>query len=384
VGPQVTTYRYATARLNLSGVLESHLSTWEVRHQCREAFSLSLPPRIPSASNTRFQPLRLGLNPTASTQTARSPQAGLCSVSASAPRNEASYHPDKSNFPKVAKMGNDGGSIPKRRELVKEAARQPSATTLKEAATENLTHAWSFCPLSSTILDPSNTVSDWRGILYNYESILQCLLPSSDTAVPESQEEAFKLTGIKSLKDVVKLKFSMRKDDKGREFRACPISLKELGASTKAVYVVPCGHVFAEVAMKEVAGPESAAAAKEEERGCPECSEAFQSSNVIPVLPTLDAETARLAVRLEDLKSSGLTHSLRKDKSNGKKKRKAGDDGEADEAVKKARKTKDKGIESRINNAMTASLTAKVLAEQEEKNKRRKVADMHKSSTAVR
>ncbi|KAK7911538.1 hypothetical protein PG985_014019 [Apiospora marii] len=299
-------------------------------------------------------------------------------------------------------MGNDGGSIPKRRELVKNAARLPTATELKETLHESLTHAWTTCPLSSNPLDLNSkdmVVSDWRGILYNYESILQCLLPSDDAAVPEAQQEAFRGTDIKGVKDVVKLRFTVRKDEKGREFRACPVSLKELGgAATKAIYIVPCGHVFAEAAMKELQATEgngksssngSEEAKKEQEQQqqhCPECSEPFETSNVIPILPTSDAEMEKLKTRIEDLKSKGLSHSLKKDKSGGKKKRKAEEaaNGEKENGTKKGKKEKETGIESRINNSMTASLTARVLAEQEENNKRRKIAESGRRSEKVR
>jgi hypothetical protein len=281
-------------------------------------------------------------------------------------------------------MGNDGGSIPKRRELVKEAARLPTSAQMKETALESLTHFWTFCPLSSLPLDSANTVSDGRGRLYNYESILQCLLPSDDAAIPETQEEAFKGAGIKSLKDVVKVNFTVLKDEKGHEFSACPISLKELGAATKAVYIVPCGHAFAEVAMKEISESD---AQEGKERHCPKCSEVFEASNIIPILSTSEPELEKLAARLENLKARGLTHSLKKDKSGGKKKRKADEaaNGEKEnEPSKKEKREKISGIESRINNAMTASLTAKVLAEQEENNKRRKIVEAYKRSDAIR
>lgn len=286
-------------------------------------------------------------------------------------------------------MGNDGGSIPKRRELVKSAARQPTATELKETALESLAHAWSMCPLSSQPLDPNNTVSDARGRLYNYEAVLQGLLPSSEPAAAteeaSAEEEAFRATGIRTLKDVVRLRFALRSDERGREFRACPVTLKELGAATRAVYVVPCGHVFAEAAMREIAGaaddsnghkkkPE-----EQEERRCLECSDPFEDRDVIPILATSEAEATRLAARMDELKAKGLTHSLKKGKSD-KKKRKADEasNGEKENTAgkKKEKKSKDnKGIDSRINNPMTASLTAKVLAEQEERNKRRKLGE---------
>ncbi|AEO64498.1 7435a169-13af-4247-9190-30c959f5c4b4 [Thermothielavioides terrestris] len=287
-------------------------------------------------------------------------------------------------------MGNDGGSIPTRRELVKSAARAPTVSELKATALENLSHAWTHDPLTSERLDMENVVSDWRGRLYNYESVLRGLMPSGkdDAAVApalmngESPELTFASTGITSLRDVVKLKFRRYAPPgaKGQEIWACPLSLKELGPATKAVYLVPCGHVFAEAAIKQI-----------QEDVCPECSEKFQPENVVPILPTEKADLDSLTTRIGDLRAKGLTHSLKKDKNNGKKKRKAeeatGDgpgrlnesarDGREDEdgaTTKAASKVDISSRVSRINNAMTASLTARVLAEQEERNKRRKLA----------
>ncbi|KAK4187075.1 replication termination factor 2 [Podospora australis] len=284
-------------------------------------------------------------------------------------------------------MGNDGGSIPKRRELVKNAARAPTVSELKATAHESLSHAWAHDPLTSEPLDLENIVSDWRGRLYNYESVLKGLMPSdgdddnndnNDTAIPpaavngEPLELTFAATGIKSLRDVVKLKFKRYAPPgtKGQENWACPVTLKELGASTRSVYLVPCGHVFAEVAIKQI-----------QEEACPECSEPFQREDVITILPTETTEVEKLTARIVNLRAKGLTHSLKKDKSAGKKKRKA-DDANGDAVRKEKSQEIAKGqsksdISSRvsgINNAMAASLTAKVLAEQEERHKRRKLA----------
>jgi hypothetical protein len=64
---------------------------------------------------------------------------------------------------------------------------------------------------------------------------------------------------VRSLKDVVEVKFeSLQEDTKADSENAraeqwvCPVSRKELGAGVKSVYIVPCGHVFAESAVKEV------------------------------------------------------------------------------------------------------------------------------------
>ncbi|EFQ36389.1 uncharacterized protein GLRG_11534 [Colletotrichum graminicola M1.001] len=277
-------------------------------------------------------------------------------------------------------MGNDGGSIPKRRELVKEAARALTVSELKANALESLGHAWNNDPRIGQPLDKDNVVSDWRGRLYNYESILQGLMPSDDNTEsppsnPDSQELTFASTGIKSLRDIVKLRFH-RHTPPGtkKDVWACPISLKELGPSVKAVYLVPCGHVFAELAIKEI-----------QESRCPECSEEFKGENVVPILPVEESELRKLVKRTDDLKAAGLAHSLKKDKKDKKKKRKAEDDAqEGSKADKKravdgsiAADSVKKGASGRIggiNNPMAASLTAKVMAEQEELSKRRKMA----------
>lgn len=277
-------------------------------------------------------------------------------------------------------MGNDGGSIPKRRELVKEAARAPTVAELKATALESLSHAWTHDPLSSDALDMENTASDWRGRLYNYESVLKGLIPSGDEDAEDAADAAnghdmtFAQTGIKSLRDIVRLRFKRYKPAgaKEREVWACPVSLKELGPATKAVYIVPCGHVFAEVAIREI---------MDQEHNCPECSEAFEEQDIIPILPVEQTDVQKLVKRMEDLRSKGLTHSKKQDKSAKKnKKRKAEDEKTSgDKNGKKADKSAQpkpaaKANKAAINNPMTASLTAKVLAEQEEMNKRRKLA----------
>ncbi|CCC09765.1 hypothetical protein SMACR_03321 [Sordaria macrospora] len=324
-------------------------------------------------------------------------------------------------------MGNDGGSIPKRRELVKEAARNPTVSELKATIFESLNHAWTHDPISSEPIDLETVVSDWRGRLYNYESILKGLTTTttpddvettydnnsgngngeSATTGPTifATELSFASTGIKSLRDVVKLKFKRytppgNTKEKKKEIFACPVTLKELGsASTKSVYLVPCGHVFAEMAIQMITEPQSTdGATTEEKEACPECSEPFnKSQDVIPILPTDKAEINRLAKRMEDLRAKGLTHSLKKDKSASKekknqdknksknnKKRTAdeanganGGDAEKEKETKKAKKSAGDSISSRvsgINNPATAALTARVLADQDEAMKRRKLA----------
>jgi hypothetical protein len=287
-------------------------------------------------------------------------------------------------------MGNDGGSIPTRRELVKNAARNPNTSELKATQLEAQTHAWTYCPLSNRPL-AAPIVSDCAGTLYNKDAILEQLLPKDDD-VPASniKEKEDVLQGrVKGLRDVVEVKFTVAKEGK-EEKKICPITSKELGPSTKAVYLVPCGHAFSEVAIREVAG-----------ETCVECNEPYKSENVIQILPTAKEDIAKLAARADKLKDAGLTHSLKKAPSNKKRKKDPGAeppaaDGKVLETNGKrtlealSEKTKARlaengsgtpqsrsgtstPVSSGIKNAATASLTAKVLDEQEQRNKRRKI-----------
>ncbi|KAL9099649.1 MAG: hypothetical protein Q9163_004876 [Psora crenata] len=268
-------------------------------------------------------------------------------------------------------MGNDGGSIPTRRELVKEGAKDLTTTQVKEIQTEQQEHYWTTCALSYEPLSQP-VVSDGLGTLYNKAAVLDHLLSiaqeetSKDTL--EAKGEAFK-DRLRSLKDVVEVKFETGNGPTTASTKwVCPITNKVLGPGTKAIYIVPCGHAFAESVVKEVQG-----------ETCLQCDQPYTQNNVISILPISQVEKDRLVQRLCELKASGLTHSLKKASSSGKK-RKIGDSTEpyitADESARKNRKserapamTKSQGIK----NAGTASLTAKVLAEQEDRKAKRKM-----------
>jgi uncharacterized membrane protein len=110
---------------------------------------------------------------------------------------------------------------------------------------------------------------------------------------------------------------------------------------------------------------------------------------VIPILPTTESDVARLSIRIKRLQEQGLTHSLKK-ASSGKKRKKqekaapeAGkevmDQISLTEVEKNAPLGASKvvppphGLKSAgIKNSATASLTAKVMEEQQQRNKRRK------------
>jgi hypothetical protein len=105
------------------------------------------------------------------------------------------------------------------------------------------------------------------GNLYNKDAILKYLIGAEDEEGISSKADCDEILQrrVKSLKDVVELKFEIDEDDKDETAAAvqdnsarkgekwvCPVTRKQLGPGVKAVYIVPCGHVFAEEAVREM------------------------------------------------------------------------------------------------------------------------------------
>ncbi|RJE27357.1 DUF602 domain-containing protein [Aspergillus sclerotialis] len=291
-------------------------------------------------------------------------------------------------------MGNDGGSIPTRRELVKEAARSPSTAQVKEAQRELQEHFWTTCPLSHKPLTRP-IVSDCVGNLYNKDAILQFLLPGDESEGISSKAdcEAILCGRVKGLRDVVELKFEVDSErrasatDKNeyREGWICPVTAKQLGPNVKSVYLVPCGHVFSEEAIRQLKGDK-----------CLQCNESYSEDNIIPILPPKDADKERLMARGQKLAEQGLTHSLKKVPGLKKRKKNANGDsatpiesdgtpgGSKPPAASQSQlhngassrsntSTPTPGASNGIKNASTAMLTARVLEEENERKRRRKM-----------
>ena len=257
-------------------------------------------------------------------------------------------------------MGNDGGSIPTRRELTKQAAKPKTLTEVKEKQKELLAHRWSQCPLSHTALKRP-VVADYGGDLYNKESIIQYLLPDEVSSLDKKEAEAFLSGRVKSLKDIIEIRFEVEHDEKTNTDKwICPVTGKELGAAVKAVYLVPCGHAFSSEAIKEMKSNE-----------CVQCNQAYESPrDIVPLLPITDGDKQFVIERMEKLQELGLTHSLKKDKSS--KKRKANDLVESNgNSTNGTGKETSKNKQSGIKDAAVANLTARVLQEEEAKKKRR-------------
>lgn len=119
-------------------------------------------------------------------------------------------------------------------------------------------------------------VSESMGNLYNKDAILEFLLPGDETdgvgsgISSKADCQEFLAGRVKSLRDVVELKFEVDTDGddhpsasssavvsggnkEGRRERwICPVTAKQLGPNVKSVYLVPCGHVFSEEAIRQL------------------------------------------------------------------------------------------------------------------------------------
>lgn len=251
-------------------------------------------------------------------------------------------------------MGNDGGSIPTRRELVKEAARNPTVGEVKASKHEQQEYHWSTDPVTQQPLRQP-VVSDAYGKLYNKDTILEFLLEGahSDDVKRETRGT------VQSMKDIVEVIFQVKRDseDKGYTTWVCPMTDEPLGPGSNAVYIAQCGHAFHGNTFRTLFA--------EQCKECTSCGKEFAPDDAIRINPTADQDFASMDKRLKRLAEERLTHSHKKVEKN--KKRKRADD----KTVKNKPSAADADKTSSINNASTASLTTKVLQAQDAAKKRR-------------
>ncbi|KAG1908816.1 Rtf2 RING-finger-domain-containing protein [Suillus fuscotomentosus] len=230
-------------------------------------------------------------------------------------------------------MGNDGGSIPDRRDLVK------SKKKAEQADKANQTRAvWFFCALSKRPLQEP-IVSCALGKLYNKDAIIEHLLDKT------AYGDAAKICGhIRSLKDIKVLKLTQISPPPPPDSSAdvakfvCPLTFKEMNGGQPFVYILTCGCVFSQSGLRTVLGSSPSngnTTADEQLEVCPQCATKFsRSSDIFMINPPLEEEermyaTMELRRSLEPVKKS--------------KKRKAGADAVADEVGTKKKKASPEG-----------------------------------------
>lgn len=153
-------------------------------------------------------------------------------------------------------MGNDGGSIPRRVELVKVAKKEKK----KNPVERDRVH-WNLCTISKEPLqDP--IVIDKLGFFMNKEVLLKALLLK--TVPPE-------LNYIRSIKDVYTVHPTRNSEWKpgcATMFCpfVCPVSLEPASGQDKFVALVPCGCVVSLKSYQEIPSKECIVCGKPVER----------------------------------------------------------------------------------------------------------------------
>ncbi|CAE6451405.1 unnamed protein product [Rhizoctonia solani] len=250
-------------------------------------------------------------------------------------------------------MGNDGGSIPDRRDLVRTKAKA------EQADKNNLIlAAWFFCALSKRPLQEP-IVSCVLGKLYNKDAIIEFLLDRS--AYGDGEE----ICGhVKSLKDLKQLKLTpnpaastSEQSDKPKSKFVCPLTLKEMTGSLPFSYLVPCGCVFSTAGLKAVAKPaedKDKTEAATEKEPCPQCGKKFtnKSAAVGGDIRTINPEPEEAQKMLESAPTKAT------------KKRKAAPvaDAEADETKEKPKKTKTEAASINASMGITRAVANELAA----------------------
>ena len=182
-------------------------------------------------------------------------------------------------------MGGDGGSIPKRAELVKTSKKKEQAD--KDMARDA---KWSHCAITQREL-VKPIVACELGKLYNKESVLEFLLDRSSCD---------SVTHIRGLKDVKELNLTPNTgyDEKCRELAGhfdtmaskyiCPVAGVEMNGKYRFCFIWTCGCVISERAMKEV--PSDV---------CHKCGKAFDATDVI-VLNGDESDIESLKLKMEE------------------------------------------------------------------------------------
>ncbi|XP_078491328.1 replication termination factor 2-like [Ciona intestinalis] len=168
-------------------------------------------------------------------------------------------------------MGCDGGTIPKRHELVR--TKQKSETTEKQV---ELDMKWKYCVLTNQLLvEP--IVACELGRLYNKDAVIEYLLDKDNKDKP-------KMDHIKGLKDLHTLVLTKNpswdnKAEKGDSYidtnaakYICPVAGVEMNGRYSFSYIRSCNCVLSDRALKQV-----------RDSVCPVCCKQYTIDDVIVI-----------------------------------------------------------------------------------------------------
>ncbi|XP_070758833.1 replication termination factor 2 [Enoplosus armatus] len=203
-------------------------------------------------------------------------------------------------------MGCDGGTIPKRHELVKGPKKVEKVDKNAELAAK-----WKYCALSQEKLRRP-IVSCELGRLYNKDAIIEYLL---DKSAERPNAEA--VTHVRGIKDIKELNLTdnpewegERRNAKGDRYEdincgmfICPVVGLEMNGKHRFCYLQSCGCVFSDRAMKEV-----------KTEICHKCGDPFKAEDIV-VLNGTKEEVEKLREKMEQRRSKAKTKKSKKSKA---------------------------------------------------------------------
>lgn len=186
-------------------------------------------------------------------------------------------------------MGCDGGTIPKRDELVR-TKQKPE----QKDKTADLAAKWKHCAITQDPLRKPVMACE-LGRLYNKESALEFLIDRTKFECAPSFEHLRGLKDLKELNLTENPSYSNAKSEKGDGYIdtqdsrfICPVVGLEMNGMYKFSFLWSCGCVLSERALKEVKG-----------ETCHKCGKPFTERDIIPLNGT-DEEVEALRARMEE------------------------------------------------------------------------------------
>ncbi|XP_013888633.1 replication termination factor 2 [Austrofundulus limnaeus] len=203
-------------------------------------------------------------------------------------------------------MGCDGGTIPKRHELVKGPKKVEKVDKNAELAAK-----WKYCALSQEKLRRPIVACE-LGRLYNKDAVIEYLL---DKTAERPNSEA--VTHIRGIKDIKELNLTdnpewegERRNAKGDKYEdihcgmfICPVVGLEMNGKHRFCYLQTCGCVFSERALKEV-----------KTEICHKCGDPFKEDDLI-VLNGSKEEVEKLREKMEERRVKAKTKKTKKSKA---------------------------------------------------------------------
>lgn len=179
-------------------------------------------------------------------------------------------------------MGNDGGSIAKRNDIINLYKKEAESKSNYE---DDFT-VYTICKMSKKLLIDKPIVSDYKGNMFLKEEILRFLIRKG-----YKTDEEF--AHIKNLGDIVDLKVKFE-----GEKLICPVTK----ASRTFIYSRNCGCVVDRKSMEDLI--------KEEVLRCPNCDESLEKIDLVVINNDKIND-----INYDALKSKGLNHAKKQKKS---------------------------------------------------------------------